>query len=144
MTDNPFRIFLHSVFYPFQNQSHKPIFIKVCNKCLIFLIYHDAVRPLINNSQQQPICNIIEKSCQNLPAVRIVDVSDKILILPDIVKDLQISLLPCRIASLPRQTLCIICQKCPFHQIINVFKMIIKRLAVDGTRLYDIHYGYFV
>mgnify|MGYP006987337572 CR=1 FL=1 len=125
--------FLVSSFMPCLIQSSimptKHVFIKICNKTLIFIRYR-RIRSLLllfNNPMIKSDVKLKQKILNLFPADAAVGIHNKRFVLINNFKNLQQSFCPCTVSLLARQCPCGIFRQDHSNQIINILKMIVKQ-----------------
>ena len=137
-------IILHSAADPVEHHADKAVFIKFSYELLLLLRHAQSCSFFLDDPHDK-IIDETEEIIFNLFATQSpVDVQDEWLVLQHGFKDLQQSLLPCIVSLFPGKRAGGIFKAAPFHEIINVFKMIVKCHPADPAVIGQVSDGDFV
>lgn len=136
-------VFLHALANPVQHQADKRVFVEVGNERLVTVTDGQPDGFFLNHANQQVVRQLIEIALQVLAADRVVDVQDERFVFQDKMEDVQEALLPCAVRLVAGQRdVCILLTR-PFHQVVDIRKMVVERHPADTAVLSNIVDGDF-
>ena len=137
-------LLLHRSIDPFQHDTHKGILIEAGNKLLVLFTDRQPRRLLLHHPQNQAADQWVQVLLNPLPAYGVVDVHDKGPVGLYRVEDVQKALLPGGVGLFALQRTGGVLRAGPFHQVVNVLKVVVEGHAADAAVLGDVADGDFV
>ena len=134
----------HIVSDPLQQHAHKRVLIKIGDVFLVLVPHGIIFRLFVHHVFQKRIHQTIQILFQKFQRNGTINILDKSLILFRQIKHRQKPLLPGSVRAVFFQHLLGIFYARPLHKIVNILKMVIKRLAVNAAVVRNILHRDFI